>query len=205
MTFMQKKCLFHCSKLLCKTLKNTLKIKFELTWTMLMGLILYGIDSQVMRTAMSSIFRSSIQLFPGIQQLVERAACDGAVSCMKIIFFLNGGCLLRSQGIKLSWRKFRYVSAFIFTPSVTLNGPTSSLPIISAQNMRLPPPCCRLTLDDLLQPSGPSRVSLHSSVKRTVWKSVLTYFLGHWSHWFLCLMVQGVWQAWQLRWGSGNE
>ena len=50
--------------------------------------------------------------------------------------------------------------------------------------MTPPPPRCRLTLDGLLQPFtsqplhqpfGPSRVALHSSVKRTVWKSVLTY------------------------------
>ena len=76
-------------------------------------------------------------------------------------------------------RRFRYVSVFIFTPSGTLSGPTSSLPIIPAQNMTLPPPCCRLTLDGLLQPftnqplhqpSGPRRVTLHLSVKRTVWK-----------------------------------
>ena len=127
---------------------------------------------------------------------VERAACDGALSCMKIIFFLNAGRLLQYQGIKLSWRKFQYVSAFIFTPSVTLSGPTSTLPIIPAQNMTPPPPCCRLTLDGLLQPftsqplhqpSGPSRVVLYSSVKRTVWKWIL------------------VSQAWQLCWGSGNE
>ena len=41
---------------------------------------------------------------------VERAACDGALSCIKIIFFLNAGRFLRYQGIKLSWRKFPYVS-----------------------------------------------------------------------------------------------
>ena len=52
----------------------------------------------------------------------------------------------------LYWRKFRYVSEFIFTSSGTLSGPTNSLPIIPAQNMTPPPPCCRLTLDGLLQP-----------------------------------------------------
>ena len=32
---------------------------------------------------------------------VERAACDGALSCMNIIFFLNAGRLLRYLGMKL--------------------------------------------------------------------------------------------------------
>ena len=59
------------------------------------------------------------------------------------------------------------------------------LELWKAQNMTPPQPCCRLTLDGLLQPFtsqplhqpfGPSRIALHSSVKRTVWKSVLTYF-----------------------------
>ena len=93
---------------------------------------------------------------------------------------------LRYQGIHVSWRKFRYVSTFIFTPPGTLNEPTSSLPITPAQNMTPPPHCCRLTLDGFLQPftsqplhqpSGPSSVALHSSVKKTtVWKSVVTLF-----------------------------
>ena len=52
-------------------------------------------------------------------------------------------------------------SAFIFTPSGTLNRPTSSLPIIPAQNMT----------PAIWSIQGSS---LHSSVKRTVWKPVLT-------------------------------
>ena len=134
--------------------------------------------------AMSSIFRSWIQLPPGIQQWKEQHAMVRCRACMKIIFFLDAGRLLRDKGIQLSWRKFRYVSAFIFKPSGTLNGPTSSLPITPAQNMTPPPHCCRLTLDGLLQPftsqplhkpSGPLRVALHSSVERTAWTSVLTF------------------------------
>ena len=62
----------------------------------------------------------------------------------------------------LAWRSSSSWMLFIFTPSGTLNWPR--------------PPCCRLTLDGLLQlftsqplyqPSGPSRVALHSSVKKT--------------------------------------
>ena len=95
-----------------------------------------------MRTAMSSIFRSWIQLLPGVQQWNEQHAMVHVVLHGDYIFFLNAGRLLRYQSIKLSWRKFLYVSVFIFTPSGTLNGPTSSLPIIQAQNMTPPPPYC---------------------------------------------------------------
>ena len=144
---------------------------------------------------------------------VERAACDGALSCMKIIFFLNAGRLLRYQGIKLSWRKFRYVSAFIFKPSGTLNGPTSSLPIIPAQNMT-PPPCCRRTLDSLLQPF--TSQPLHQPSGQIEDCSALIYGknglevcldidFADFCAWRLRVGGYSVSEAWQLCWGSGNE
>ena len=150
---------------------------------------------------MSSIFRSWIQLPPGIQQWKEQHAMVRCRACMKIIFFLDAGRLLRDKGIQLSWRKFRYVSAFIFKPSGTLNGPTSSLPITPAQNMTPPPHCCRLTLDGLLQPFtsqplhqpfGPLRVALHSSfepirlqdfrIRTSQWRKQIM-----WKHCAFCL------------------
>ena len=114
---------------------------------------------------------------------VERAACDGALSCMKIIFFLNAGRLLRYQGIKLSWRKFRYVSAFIFTPSGTLKEGQQAhcqlsqlktwhhhLVVVALLIVCSSPLQVNLCTSHLVK----SRIVLHSSMERTVWKSVLT-------------------------------
>ena len=43
----------------------------------------------------------------------------------------------------------------------------------------------------LLRPSGPSSVARHSSVNKTVWKSVLKYRWAHSSRLVLCLAVNG--------------
>ena len=125
---------------------------------------------------------------------------------------------------KIIWIKFRYVSAFIFTPPGTLNGPTSSLPIILAQNMTPPPPCCRLTLDGLQQPvtsqplkqlSGPSRVALHLKKVQTVllkersgslsWHTFWLNQVDDFCAWWLSEGEYSVSQAWQLCWRSGNK
>ncbi len=79
-------------------------------------------------------------------------------------------------------------------------GPTSSLPMIPAQNMTPPPPCWRRSLvgtwwpstnHPLLHPSGPSRVTRHSSVNKTVWKLVFMYVWAHCNRFCLCALVRG--------------
>ncbi len=93
-----------------------------------------------------------------------------------------------------------YFAEVIFTPSGTLKGPTSSLPMIPAQNMTPPPPCWRRSLvgtwwpstsHPLLHPSVPSRVARHSSVNKTVWKLVFMYVWAHCNRFCLCSLVRG--------------
>ncbi len=93
-----------------------------------------------------------------------------------------------------------YFAKVIFTPSGTLKGPTSSLPMIPAQNMTPPPPCWRRSLvgtwwpstnHPLLHPSGLSRVGRHSSVNKSVWKLVFMYVWAHCNLFCLCALVRG--------------
>ena len=48
---------------------------------------------------------------------VKRAACDGALSCIKIIFFLNDKLFFLYQGSRHSFKNTVYVSTVIFTHS----------------------------------------------------------------------------------------
>ena len=93
-----------------------------------------------------------------------------------------------------------YPSKVIFTPSGILKGPSSSLPMIPAQNMTLPPPSWRHSLvgtlwpstnHPLLHPSEPSRVARHLSVNKAVWKLVFVYLLAHCNGSCLWALVRG--------------
>ena len=123
---------------------------------------------------------------------VERAACDGALSCMKIIFFLNAGRLLQYQGIKLSWRKFQYVSAFIFTPSGTLKSPKhdTTTTLLSSHSWWFAAALYKPT-------SAPAIWSIEGCSALICGKNGLEVCLAHFlalsSRWFLCLVVKGGW------------
>ena len=133
---------------------------------------------------------------------VERAACDGALSCMKIIFFLNAERLLRYQGKNLFWIKFRYVSAFIFTPSGTLNRPNKLI-------ANYPSPKYVTTTSLLSSHSWWFAAALYKPTSApAIWsiegcsalicgknglEVCLAHFLALSSRWFLCLVVKGGW------------
>ncbi len=128
------------------------------------------------------------------------AVWDGALSCMKMILLRKAQFFFLYHGRKWSVRNSIYFAEVIFTPSGTLKGPTSSLPMIPAQNMTPPPPCWRRSLvgrwwpstnHPLLHPSGPSRVTRHSSVNKTVWKLVFMYLWAHCNRFCLCALVRG--------------
>ncbi len=128
------------------------------------------------------------------------AAWDGALSCMKKILLRKAQFFFLYHGRKWSVRNSIYFAEVIFTPSGTLKGPTSSLPMILAQNMTPPPPCwCRSlvgtwwpsTNHPLLHPSVPSRVARHSSVNKTVWKLVFMYVWAHCNRFCLCALFRG--------------
>ena len=135
---------------------------------------------------------------------VERAACDGALSCMKIIFFLNAGRLLRYQGIKLSWRKFQYVSAFIFTPSGTLKSPKhdTTTTLLSSHSWWF--------AAALYKPTSAQAIwSIEGCSALICGKNGLDVCLdiqfADFCAWWLREGEYWVSQARQLCWGSGNE
>ena len=153
---------------------------------------------------------------------VEPGACDGALSCIKIIFFLNAGYLLRYQGVKLSWRKFRYVSAFILTASG--NEPTSSSDPQAHLPCNYPIPKHNTTLL-----SSHILMVCYGSLEANLWTSYLVHrgllcthlwkersgSLSWHTFWPIQVAEFRAWwwreseysvsQVWQLCWGSGNE
>ena len=109
--------------------------------------------------------------------VVSLAAREGVLSFMKTMFFRNGSFFFLYHRTRCFFRKSMYTLAVILTPSETLNGPNSSLPMIAAQNITPLLHCWRLIRSGrgtslqyhpLIHPSGASRVARHSSVNKTL-------------------------------------
>ena len=94
--------------------------------------------------------------------LASLAAREGALSCMKTIFFWNAKLFFLYHSTRCSFGKSKNSLEFILTPSETLNSSTSSLPIRSPKHHTTTPP---------------SRVARHSSVNRTFENLISCYFL----------------------------
>ena len=86
------------------------------------------------------------------------------------------------------------------SPSSTRKGPTSSSLIIPADTTTPPPPCwclsrsgalCPLLIQPGAHPSGPSKVTLISSVHKIFEKSVFRYFLAQSWRFNLCVLFSG--------------
>ena len=77
---------------------------------------------------------------------MERAAYDGALSYIKIIFLRNATRCFQYHGTKFRFRKSALVAESILTPSGTPSGPTIILPIMLAQSITHPLACCHLNL-----------------------------------------------------------
>ena len=81
-------------------------------------------------------------------------------------------------------------------PCSTLKGLTIVIPCNPVQNMTPPPPCCFLIWlpDDFpfsSHPSGPSKVTQHSYVQRTLVKSCFVYLTAQSIRFWRCNLVRG--------------
>ena len=122
------------------------------------------------------------------------------VSCMKMIFFSCAKRRLPSYGsIDFSGNE-QYMSGDIFSRSGTRKRPVSSFQIIPPQIIATEPLCrsgiptaqlSPLRTYPLVKPSGPFGDALDSSVKRTVFMSVIMHFHDHSMHKSLFPGVRG--------------
>ena len=116
--------------------------------------------------------------------VVNLAAWEGALSCMKTMSFRNDKLFFLTTG-QGGPSGSQYTVWKSFCLHLRLNCPTSSLSTIAAQNITQPPLCCcliwwergpSLQKHRLLHPSGPSRVARHSSASRTFENLISCYF-----------------------------